>query len=457
MADTFDLPNFNSMDLPDNMSADDVATNRFTQAALERHKREGLELAFRARWMALAVIALLLPILNPNWEVLYFEFLLFCLVGVGWLHLRVGRVGRSGAELAVLALDIALMTFALVVPNPLSNDAGIPTAMTYQYEGFLYFFVILAVGTLSYSWRTILAIGNWTAGSWLIGAGLVWWFGTTYEDLTIGAEQAFGHAPRMLDLFDPNSVEFDFRIQQVVVFLIVSGILAVSIRRFNRLILGTASLERERENLSRYFSPNVVDALSQNDEPLKEIRSHDVAVIFVDIQGFTSFAAERSPEAVIGTLRAFHEIMEGAVFAHGGTLDKFLGDGLMATFGTPTPADDDVRRAYHCARRMVLASQTWNEQRLARGEVALGVSVGLHFGPVVVGDIGGKRLEFAVIGNTVNVASRLEALTRPLGCRLVMSEDVAICLPEEEIEDLVRVPDQSIRGIDGSLTVLTLA
>ena len=457
MADTFDLPNFNSMDLPDNVSVDDVAANRFTQAALERHKREGLELAFRARVIALGVIAVMLPFLNPSWEVLYYELLLLCLVGVGWLQRRVGRVGRSGPELGVLALDIVLMTFALVFPNPLSTEAGIPTAMTYQFEAFLYFFVILALATLSYSWRTIMAVGNWTATSWMIGAGLVWYFGTTYEELTIAAEEAFGHSPRILDIFDPNSVEFDFRIQQVVVFLITAGILALSIRRFNRLILGTASLERERENLSRYFSPNVVDSLSQNDEPLKEIRSQDVAVIFVDIQGFTTFAAERSPESVIGTLREFHEIMEQAVFAHGGTLDKFLGDGLMATFGTPLPTGDDVRRAYHCVRRMVLLAEKWNASRVERGEVELGVSVGLHFGPVVVGDIGGARLEYAVIGNTVNVASRLEALTRPLGCRLIISEDVARRLPQEEIEDMARVDGQTIRGIEGTMPVFTLA
>ncbi|MEM7243656.1 MAG: adenylate/guanylate cyclase domain-containing protein [Pseudomonadota bacterium] len=457
MAETFDLPNFDSIDLPDNVSADDIAANRFTQAALERHKREGLVLAVRARWVALAIVAIMIPILNPSWDMLYYEFLMFCLAGVGWLQQRVGRVGRSGAELGVLALDIILMTFALVFPNPFAKDVGIPTAMIYQFENFQYFFIILALGTLSYSWRTILAVGNWTAASWLVSVGLVWWFGTTYDELTAAAEEAFGHAPIILDLFDPNSLEFDLRFQQIVVFLIVSGILALSIRRFNRFILGTASLERERENLSRYFSPNVVDALSQNDEPLKEIRSHDVAVIFVDIQGFTSFAAERSPEAVIGTLREFHEIMEQAVFAHGGTLDKFLGDGLMATFGTPLPAPDDVRRAYHCVRRMVVLAEKWNAARVDRGQVALGVSVGLHYGPVVVGDIGGARLEYAVIGNTVNVASRLEALTRPLGCRVAISEDVANRLPEEEIDDLQRVSGQTIRGLDETMTVLTLA
>ena len=84
------------------------------------------------------------------------------------------------------------------------------------------------------------------------------------------------------------------------------------------------------------------------------------------------------------------------------------------------------------------------------------MSVGLHYGPVVLGDIGGNRLEFAVIGNTVNVASRLEALTRPLGTRLVVSQDVHRALPQEEVVDLERIENQVIRGLDREITVWTL-
>lgn len=455
MTNTFQMPNFSAQELPDKVSAEEAAANRFTEGVLAKHKREGLELAVRARWIALSVTGVMLLFIAPFPSVLYYEVMLILVAGVGWLQQRVGRVGRSRAELAVLALDLTLMTIILVAPNPFFNEKS-PTAFIYRFDNFDYLYIILAVGTLGYSWRTIGAIGVWTASLWLIGVGIVWWFGITYPELTIAAETAFAGFPVIIDEMDPNSLRMDVRLQQVVVFVLVAFTLSMSIRRFNRLLLSNASLERERENLSRYFSPSMVEELSRNDEPLKQIRQHDVAVIFVDIQGFTTYASQRPAEEVIQTLRSFQSFMERAVFAQNGTLDKYLGDGLMATFGTPFPKPDDVRRAYHCARQMVLAAEAWNAARVSAGDTPLGVGVGLHYGPAVLGDIGGNRLEFAVIGNTVNIASRMEDLTRPLSCKLVVSDAVHCALPHEETIDLDLVPNQAIRGIDGTVQVWAL-
>ena len=114
--------------------------------------------------------------------------------------------------------------------------------------------------------------------------------------------------------------------------------------------------------------------------------------------------------------------MEREVFRHGGTLDKYLGDGLMATFGTPFAGDSDALNALRCARGMVGSIAELNRERSGRNEPPIQVSVGLHYGQVVLGDIGLNRLEFAVIGTTVNAASRLEALTREFGCAIVVSD-----------------------------------
>lgn len=328
------MPTFSGSDLPDRVTQADLEANRHTEAALQRHKREGLDLAVWARWVALAVVGIMLPFLNPSWDVLYYEAMLLLLAGIGWLQRRYGRVGRSRAELAVLFLDLALTTIILVMPNPFSGNDW-PSAMVYQFENHDYFYILLAAGTLAYSWRTIMAIGTWMTVLWMLAAGLIWWFGSVDAELSADIRALMVGYPEVVDMVDPNSVNFSVRIQEVVVFLIVAYTLALTVRRFNRLLLGNAALERERENLSRYFSPNVVEELSQNDEPLKQIRTHDVAVLFVDIVGFTAYAAERSPQAVIETLRGFHGRMETEVFRHSGTLDKYLGDGLMATFGTP--------------------------------------------------------------------------------------------------------------------------
>lgn len=452
------LPEFTDADLTgDNSSADSVA-NRFTNAALEAHKREGLELAVKARWAALAVIALLLLFLDFSVRILYYEFLLAVLALIGWLQRRIGQVGQSSKELFLLFLELTFMTVVLALPNPL-DDSGWPAAMIYRFGTFGYFFVILAAGTMAYSWRTIMAIGNWTVALWMLAAAFLWWFGYTDPSLTAATQSAFPQNPIMAQMLDPNYIDFGVRVQESVIFLIVAFMLALSVRRFNRLLLENAALERERSNLSRYFSPNVVESLSRNDEPLKQTRTHDVAVLFVDIVGFTSFASDMSPEKLIETLRGFHARMEAEVFNNQGTLDKYLGDGLMATFGTPTPGDLDATRALACARNMLAQMELWNAERAEKNEPPVQISIGLHYGSVVLGDIGANRLEFAVLGNTVNVASRLERLTRSLDTRLVMSGALIDQIREESspeasvLAGIKPAPDQNIRGISGPMPV----
>ncbi|MEM6371809.1 MAG: adenylate/guanylate cyclase domain-containing protein [Pseudomonadota bacterium] len=418
--------------------------HRHAQEALLRNKREGMDLAVRARVIALSVTALLLIYLNPNWDVLWYLSLLFCLVLVGFAQRRVGRVGQSRPELLLLFADLLLMTLALLVPNPLSSQ-NTPTALIYQFEVFQYFYVILAAGVLSYSWRTIVAIGNWTTALWLLGALCVWWFGRQDPQVDVGAALMFPDVPGLGAQLNPNLVHWDLRIQEVVVFLLVAGILAVTVRRYQNLVLDSAEMARARTNLSRYFSPTMVEELAQKDEPLGQVRMHDAAILFVDIAGFTKYADGRPAQDVIDTLRAFHREMEGEVFRHGGTLDKYLGDGLMASFGTPLPREGDARRALACVQAMLGRMRVLNAERRASALPEIDARFGLHYGQVVLGDIGANRLEFAVLGDTVNLASRLEALTRSLDVKVVASD--AIVSAAKDATGLRRGPDQTVRGV----------
>jgi len=191
------------------------------------------------------------------------------------------------------------------------------------------------------------------------------------------------------------------------------------------------------------------------------VRTQNVAVLFVDIVGFTAFADGRTPEEVVNTLRDFHARMEQEVFRHHGTLDKYLGDGLMATFGTPFAGEADAGNALRCAQAMLVATERWNVQRKTAGEPPIRVSFGLHYGPVVLGDIGLTCLEFAVIGSTVNAASRLEALTRTLDCALIASDDLVRQARAEatntgaEFLPLVEQPAQTIRGLERPIAIWT--
>lgn len=186
-----------------------------------------------------------------------------------------------------------------------------------------------------------------------------------------------------------------------------------------------ADAERKRANLARYFSPNMVDGLMQTGGRLDEARTQPVTVLFADIWGYTTISAAMPPMQLMTLLRELLRMFEKAIFANGGTLDKFLGDGLMATFGTPRAGPRDAANALSCACAMADAIARWNRKRRENGLQPLYLGIGLHHGDVVLGDIGSeRRMEFAVIGDTVNVASRIQEMTRTLNIAVLASNDV---------------------------------
>jgi adenylate cyclase len=166
---------------------------------------------------------------------------------------------------------------------------------------------------------------------------------------------------------------------------------------------------------------------------------------------------------VIEMLRGFHGRMANIVFAHHGTLDKYVGDALMATFGAPRRGAADASDALRCARAMLAALADWNAQRRAAGAGPLRMGIGLNWGPVVMGDIGTEHsLAFAIVGDTVNATQRLERLTRDLDCMIVAS-DAFIGQVRRETGDAGALlagfhpgPPQTLRGRAAAMPVWTL-
>jgi adenylate cyclase len=193
--------------------------------------------------------------------------------------------------------------------------------------------------------------------------------------------------------------------------------------RLRELDRRRAVAERARANLARYFSPSIVGMLAERDEPFGAVRRQTVAVLFVDIVGFTQMAERMEPEAVVTLLRQFHDRMTAQIFASGGTVEKYIGDAIFAVWGLPEASEADAANALSCADAMIAALDGWNAERMAEGESPLAIGIGLHLGPAVIGDVGSERsLSFTVIGDTVNTASRLQVLTRDFATPLVVSD-----------------------------------
>lgn len=193
----------------------------------------------------------------------------------------------------------------------------------------------------------------------------------------------------------------------------------------NNLAITTRALrhaqeaEREREarrHLERYHSPSMIDALAAEpgaDGPAR-LRQADVTVLFADVVGFTTLSQELTPDGLARLLDGFFTEAVEAVFAHGGTLDKFIGDAVMAFFGAPVPAHDHAEQALRAALDLRYRVVRWNEALAEEGGRPVEVRIALNSGPVVVGDVGSsRRVDYTVLGNTVNVAARLEGVGQP--------------------------------------------
>ncbi|MCP5432610.1 MAG: adenylate/guanylate cyclase domain-containing protein [Alphaproteobacteria bacterium] len=237
--------------------------------------------------------------------------------------------------------------------------------------------------------------------------------------------------------------------------------LTIVVTRLRGLALNLQSAESQRLALARYFPPQIVNDLMSADAPLSRIERRDVALLFIDIRGFTPYCERVSPEESLALLRDFHARMQTAVFAHGGMVEKYVGDALFAVFGVPDQRPTDAAAALACARDMIGALELWNAERSAGGHAEIRAGIGLHYGPAVMGDIGGEQQHaFTVVGDAVNTASRLEQLTKSLGARVVASAAFMDALRHGAIaappSDFASVAPQIVEGKAQALDVWVL-
>lgn len=179
---------------------------------------------------------------------------------------------------------------------------------------------------------------------------------------------------------------------------------ALSYERLSREALARATL-------ARFMPPFIVDQVVASPEHLKPGGSNQIiTVLFADIRGFTPLSEKTPPERIVELLNAYFQAMTDIIFAHGGTLDKYIGDGLMALFGAPYRSDDDAARAVGAAVAMQQRMAEFVQELVEMNLPPIGIGIGINTGPATVGYIGSEqRLDYTAIGDTVNLAARLES------------------------------------------------
>jgi class 3 adenylate cyclase len=256
-----------------------------------------------------------------------------------------------------------------------------------------------------------------------------------------------------------------------VLYLVLVGLVARASRTITRL--------QRLQELERYFSPAVARAIAAEGSRAgsasavfstgrrpnlsqRLLTRGEISVLFTDIRGFTRQSEQMDADAVVEMLNAYMDVVTTAVFHHNGSIDKFLGDGVLAVFGAPLPDEEHARDAVRAAREIRLGLQTLNETRVSAGQMPIVIGTAVTSGMAVTGNIGSeKQLSFTVTGDTVNLGSRLVGLAEPgeilISARTydLISEDAALAaeLRENHMRGPYTIP---VRGREEPATLYVL-
>ena len=276
-----------------------------------------------------------------------------------------------------------------------------------------YVFIFIALRALRFDPQYVLSAG--------LSAAVGWFLMVIYA-----ASHEPGDGKEILtrnyvEYMTMNRVLIGAEFDKIISILVVTGVLSLAIWAARRLLITAVREEEAAKDLQRFFAPEVAAAITTADDRVATSHSEarDVAVMFVDIRNFTRFAAGIHVSDVARLLAGYRSFIVGAVQRHGGTVDKFLGDGIMVTFGAVTRSDTYAADGVRALLAVLEAADRWNAYRASEGfHQPLRVNAGLAAGRAICGPVGDQdHLEYTVVGDTVNLAAKLEGQNKAEGSR----------------------------------------
>jgi adenylate cyclase len=326
-----------------------------------------------------------------------------------------------------------------------------PAPIYLKATTLMYVFILIALRTLRFEPGLVLLAGTTGAIGWLVvvayavladgGAAITRSFATyamSYEVL-LGAE-----------------------VDKVLSILIVTAILALALLRARKLLIRATTEQLAASELSRFFAPEVagrIRAMEATIEP-GQAEARDAAILMIDLRGFTLLSHRLEPRAVMELLSAYQSLMVAAIDRHGGSVDKFMGDGILASFGATRPSASYAADGLRALESLIEAGRRWVLEREAAGLPAPAIGAALATGQVMFGAIGDhSRLEYTVIGDPVNLAAKLEkhtkvedvaALCTAEACRLAQQQGYAAVARLEQRDA------RTVAGIDRPLDLVAL-
>ncbi|HEV8391436.1 MAG TPA: adenylate/guanylate cyclase domain-containing protein [Dongiaceae bacterium] len=318
-------------------------------------------------------------------------------------RIRMGFWLLAGSIVIDMALLYGLIwSFHLQYMQPASFYLKAPTQQ--------YVYIFIALRALRFEVRYVVLAGIAAALGWLAMIGYVV-FADPHDNMV---------TRNYVQYLTSNSILVGAEVDKIITILAVTTILAFAIHGARRMMTEAVTGAHAQENLSRFFAPEIARHISREGAAISagEGEAREAAILNLDVRGFTKLASTASPQEVMSVLADYQRRMVPIIQRHGGAIDKFLGDGIMATFGATRPLADYAARAMAALEECMQAAAAWSVEQAAAGRPPLTINGALASGRIVAGAVGDEsRLEYTVIGDAVNLSAKLEKHNKVEGCR----------------------------------------
>ncbi len=372
-------------------------------------------------------------------------YALLTLGRVAWA--RRARIPNWALYVSIL-IDMSLLML-LIWSFHLQYDQ--PAAFYLKAPTLLYVFFFIALRALRFEPRFVIAAGA--------AAALGWAMMILYTVMTEPAVITRDY----VEYLTSNAILLGAEFDKIISILVVTAILALAIARGRDLLIRASAQEAATRNLSRFFDPTIAKGIAETDQPIApgEGVVREASILNVDIRGFSHVAAQLPPGEVMGLLADYQSRIIPIITAHRGVIDKFLGDGIMATFGAIAPSPTYSADAVLAAEEIMKEIEGWLEGRSVDGHIPLEINIGIASGRVVFGAVGdATRLEYTVIGDPVNLSAKIEKHNKAEGVKALCTKDCmarAVAQGYQGAEKLEVRSERSIEGISRPVDLVVLS
>ena len=311
-----------------------------------------------------------------------------------------------------------------------------PAAFSLKVPTFIYIFAFIALRALRFDHRYVLSAGLFAAA----GSALI-------VILAIQSPDGPGITRNFIAYITSNSILIGAEFDKIFTILMVTALLTIAVRRAQAMLVTAVREEAAGREIRRFLSKGVADVIVSSETLIEggHAVERDAAILMLDIRGFTRFSATVAPKDVVQMLTSFHVRIIPIVRAYGGVVDKFLGDGLMATFGAVIPSKGADADALRACDAIMEEAERWRQTLPGLGVATpLEVNGAVSAGPVVFATLGGgDRLEYTVIGEAVNLAAKLEKHNKTAVTRALTS---AACSPSAHVGQIEVIAEGRVSG-----------